>query len=160
MTALANYFLTIATFFVIYNILTWGLNIQFGYAGIPDFTYITFMAVGAYIAGVTSLGPTTQPLYVKYILGLHWSFPLPLIAGAVVAAAFGALIGVVGLKRLRSDYLAIVTFSIGFIAYDFVSTYTPLFNGFQGIASVRRLCQMFCPSVTKLTSSSFSPSPR
>jgi ABC-type branched-subunit amino acid transport system permease subunit len=130
------YFLTIATFFVIYNILTWGLNIQFGLAGIPDFAYIAFMAIGAYFAGVTSLPRSTEPLFVHYILGLSWPFPVTLLAGAIAAAGVGALFGVIALRRLRDNYLAIVTFSLGFITYDFVSSYVPLFNGFQGLAGV------------------------
>jgi ABC-type branched-subunit amino acid transport system permease subunit len=131
------YLLTIATYFVIYNILTWGLNIQFGYAGIPNFTYITFMAAGAYFSGVVGLGPSTNPLYVHYVLGYHLPFPLTLLFGAIVAAILGSLLGLVALNRLRSDYLAIVTFSLGFIAYDFVSSFVPLFNGFEGIAGVQ-----------------------
>lgn len=136
LSTLISYVLTIATFFVIYNILTWGLNIQFGYAGIPNFAYITFMATGAYFAGVATLKPTNQPLYVHYILGLNWPFPLPLIFGGVAAAVVGGIVGLVPLRRLRSDYLAIVTFSVGFIAYDFVSSFVPLFNGFQGLAAL------------------------
>jgi ABC-type branched-subunit amino acid transport system permease subunit len=43
---------------------------------------------------------------------------------------------VVALGRLRSDYLAIVTFSLGFVAYDFVGSFRPLFNGYDGISGV------------------------
>jgi branched-chain amino acid transport system permease protein len=137
LTVWGYYLLTIGAYFVIYNILTWGLNIQFGYAGIPNFTYITFMAAGAYFSGAVGLGKSTNPQYVQYILGLHWPFPLTLLFGAVVASILGALLGLVVLNRLRSDYLAIVTFSLGFIAFDFVSSFVPLFNGFEGIAGIQ-----------------------
>ena len=130
------YVVTLATYFVIYNILGWGLNIQFGYAGIPNFTYITFMAAGAYIAGVLDLPHSMQPQYVQYILGLGLPWPVSLIGGGVAAGLLGLLVGLVALNRLRSDYLAIVTFSLGFIAYDIVSSYQPLFNGFNGLAGV------------------------
>ncbi len=137
LTILGYYLVTLGVYFVIYNVLTWGLNIQFGYAGIPNFTYITFMAAGAYFSGVVGIGPSTNPRYVQYILGFNWPFPLTLIFGALVAALLGALLGFVVLNRLRSDYLAIVTFSLGFIAYDFVASYLPLFNGFEGIAGAQ-----------------------
>jgi branched-chain amino acid transport system permease protein len=130
------YLVTLGTYFVIYNILTWGLNIQFGYAGIPNFTYITFMAVGAYIAGVIDLPPTNQPLFIHYILGLHLPWPISLIGGGLAAALLGVLLGLLVLTRLRSDYLAIVTFSLGFIVYDIIGSYQPLFNGFQGLSGV------------------------
>jgi branched-chain amino acid transport system permease protein len=130
------YVVTIATYFVIYNILTWGLNIQFGYAGIPNFTYITFMAAGAYFAGVFDLPKSTQPQFVQYILGLNLAWPISLIGGGLAAALLGLLVGLVSLKRLRSDYLAIVTFCLGFIALDVVSSFQPLFNGFNGLAGI------------------------
>jgi branched-chain amino acid transport system permease protein len=131
------YIVTLATYFAIYNILTWGLNIQFGYAGIPNFTYITFMATGAYIAGVVDLPKSPEPQYVKYILGVHWPWPTSLLLGGAAAALLGLAVGLVTLYgRLRSEYLAIVTFSLGFIAYDFVSGNQSLFNGFNGISGV------------------------
>jgi branched-chain amino acid transport system permease protein len=142
LTALVPYVLTIGTYFVIYNILTWGLNIQFGYAGIPNFTYITFMAAGAYFAGVIDLPHSTSP-YLQYILGLGLPFPLSLLGGAAIAGVLGLLLGLVVLTRLRSDYLAIVTFSLGFIAYDVVSSYHPLFNGFDGLSGVSQPLNTF-----------------
>src|SRR3979490_1941520 len=93
---------TLAAYFVIYNILTWGLNIQFGYTGIPNFTYITFMAVGAYFTGVASL-PHSQVQISQYILGLGWSFPFTLLLGALAAGLAGFAIGLITLTRLRSD---------------------------------------------------------
>ncbi|MEA2683706.1 MAG: branched-chain amino acid transport system permease protein [Chloroflexota bacterium] len=131
------YIATILAYFIIFNILTWGLNIQFGYAGIPNFTYITFMAMGAYVTGATGLPrPTAGFQYVQYILGYSWPFPITLLAGAVGAGALAFLLGLITLRRLRTDYLAIVTFSLGFILYDVVGTFVPLFNGFDGLFGV------------------------
>ncbi len=127
---------TLAVFFCIYNIMTWGLNIQFGGAGILNFTFITFMAMGAYVAGVFSIGPQQPGTGVTYILGLSWVFPLPQIMGGLAAAALGFLVGLVALRRLRSDYLAIVTLAVGSIAYTLVGSYTPLFSGWDGLVGV------------------------
>lgn len=127
---------TLAVFFCIYNIMTWGLNIQFGAAGILNFTFITFMATGGYVAGVFSMGPQQPGTGVTYILGLGWPFPLPQIMGGLAAAALGFLIGLVALKRLRSDYLAIVTLAVGSIAYTVVGSYTPLFSGWDGLVGI------------------------
>jgi ABC-type branched-subunit amino acid transport system permease subunit len=134
-SAIFLYLITLIVYFFIYNILTWGLNIQFGYAGIPNFTYITFFAAGAYFTGVTTL-PQSQSQYVQYILGLAWPFPLTLFAGALVAAALGLAVGLITFVRLRSDHLAMVTFSLGFVAYDLVTSSPRIFNGSQGLAGV------------------------
>lgn len=128
------YLATLVVFFFIFNIMTWGLNIQFGYAGIVDFTYITFFATGAYFAGASAMGTPSGDLH--YILGLNWNFAASMVLGAVAAGILGALVGLVALNRLRSDYLAIVTVSVGAIAYDFVSNQRWLFNGFDGLLGV------------------------
>lgn len=128
------YLATLVVFFFIFNIQTWGLNIQFGYAGILDFTYITFFAVGAYFAGVGVLDPASGDVH--YIFGLSWNFGAALVLGAVAAGILGALVGLVALNKLRSDYLAIVTVSVGTIAYDLVSNQRGLFNGFDGLLGV------------------------
>lgn len=127
---------TLAVFFCIYNVMTWGLNIQFGAAGILNFTYITFMAIGAYVAAVVSLPPQTPGTGVTYVLGLNWPFPLPVIMGGLAAGALGLAVGLVALKRLRSDYLAIVTLAVGSIIYTFVGNYTQLFSGWDGVVGV------------------------
>jgi len=122
--------------FFIYVILTVGLNIQFGLAGIPNFTFITFVAVGAYITGVTGLSAPPAGSGIHYILGLSLPFPLTLLAGTVAAAILGFLLGLAGLRRFRGTYLAIVTFGFGFIAYDAITNYPSIFDGFNGIAGV------------------------
>jgi ABC-type branched-subunit amino acid transport system permease subunit len=135
MSFVSLYITTAAVYFINWTILAWGLNIQFGYAGIPNFTIYSFFGVGAYFTGVLGIGP--PPPGYQYILGWNLPFPLTLLGGAVASGILGALIGVLVLRRFRQEtYLAIVLFSFGFIAYDFVQTDVSVFNGFIGIAGV------------------------
>lgn len=136
------YALTLIVFWFDYNILTWGLNIQFGYTGILNFAFIAFMAIGAYVSGVFALPQANGIAGQTYVLGLSWPFPLTLIMGGIAAAVFGLFVGLIALKRLRSDYMAIVTVAVGAIAYDFVGNETGLFNGWDGLGSVPQPLQM------------------
>lgn len=136
MTAVLFYITTLLIFWFINNILTWGLNIQFGYTGILNFALIVFMALGAYVTGVFSLPPANGISGQTYVLGLSWPFPLTLILGGLASAAFGLLVGLIALKRLRSDYMAVVTVAVGVITYDFIGNTTKLFNGWDGLGSV------------------------
>ena len=130
------YVTTLVTFWILFNIQAWGLNIQFGYTGILNFAFIVFLAIGAYVTGVLSLPPANGISGQTYILGLNWPFPLTLIAGGLAAAVVGVLVGFIALKRLRSDYMAIVTVAVGAIAYDFIGNTTKLFNGWDGLGGV------------------------
>ncbi|MGH3631396.1 MAG: branched-chain amino acid ABC transporter permease [Sciscionella sp.] len=134
MNPIVAYIVTLVFYFFDFSILGWGLNIQFGLAGILDFTLITFFAVGAYLTAVFSLGPPSAGE--QYIFGFGLPFPLGLIAGAIVAGLLGMVIGLLAFKRLRSDYLAIVMIAVGTIIYDLVSNYVPLFNGVNGTTGV------------------------
>lgn len=130
------YLLTITIFFGIYCIYGWGINLQFGFTGILNFTYITFVAIGAYFAGVSALQPPSGGIGGQYILGWQLPFPFPPVIGGIAAALFAIFVGSVGLKRLRSDYLAIVTVSVGQIVWTLIGNVTPIFNGWDGIAGV------------------------
>lgn len=136
MSPILFYILTLLVFWFDYNILTWGLNIQFGYTGILNFAFIIFMAIGAYVSGVFALPQANGIAGQTYVLGLSWPFPLTLIMGGLAAAFIGFLVGLIALKRLRSDYMAIVTVAVGAIAYDFIGNVTGLFNGWDGLGGV------------------------
>ena len=133
---LLYYVATVGVYFCIYNILTWGLDIQFGYAGILDFAYIAFMAVGAYITGVFTLGRSGPLSGQTYVLGLHAPFLIALVASALAAGLLGGLVGFVALRRLRSDYMAIAMVALGTVSWDVAGNFTPLFNGWNGLSSV------------------------
>ena len=136
MQAIVYYILTVLIFFLIYSIYGWGINLQFGATGILNFTYITFVAAGAYFTGVTALGKAQGGVNGQYILGLNLPFPISPIIGGIAAGVLGAFVGFVGLRRLRSDYLAIATVAVGQIAWMVVGNAGSLFNGWDGISGV------------------------
>ncbi len=136
MGVVLGYIATLGVYFCTYNIFALGLNIQFGYAGILDFTVITFMAMGGYMAGVASLGPSQPGSGIYYILGLSLPWPLALFIGAAAAGALGYAVGLIALRRLRSDYLAIVTLAAGSIVLGIVGNSNGLFDGFEGLVGV------------------------
>lgn len=93
--------LTIAA---IYSIAAVGLNFQFGQAGLLNFGFVAFMAVGAY---VTVLLVPHRVGQASSEIATGWPLPVAVLAGMVVAALLGLLFGLPAV-RLRTDYLAIV----------------------------------------------------
>ncbi len=115
----------ILDFTLLYIMLALGLNIVVGYAGLLDLGYVAFYAVGAYLYALLA-----SPQF-----GLHLPFWVLLPTGALVAGAFGVLLGAPTL-RLRGDYLAIVTLGFGEIIRIFLNNLnTPvnITNGPQGV---------------------------
>ena len=60
MSPYVYYIATLIIFFFVFCISTWGLNLQFGTAGILNFTYITFFAIGVYVTRVV-IRPVPEP---------------------------------------------------------------------------------------------------
>src|SRR5579859_940384 len=117
------------------GIMVVGLNLQYGYSGLLNFAFYTYVAVGAYVAAVTTMGPSVTP-NVTYILGWHLPWYVGLLLGGLVAAALGAFVFSFTVRRLRSDYLAIVTVAAAFIFWNVVNSYVPLFDGGNGLFNV------------------------
>ncbi len=113
-----------------------GLNLQFGVAGIINFAYIVFVGVGAYTAAVLSLGPDYPGNFQHYVFGASWPFPLPILAAGVTSGLLSLVVGVISLRRLRSDYQAMVMLVLSLIATLVASNATWLVNGPAGLANV------------------------
>jgi len=109
----------------IYVLLSLGLNIVVGYAGLLDLGYVAFYAVGAYL----------YALFASPQLGYHLPFLFIFVLGGALAALMGALIGAPTL-RLRGDYLAIVTMAFGEIIRILLNNLDWLTNGPQGIMQI------------------------
>lgn len=103
---LNRYYLGVVIDVGIAIILATSLNLINGHTGQFSLGHAGFMAVGGFfsawlslnVAGTTAMAP--------------WFFPLALLAGGLLAAFVGLLVGIPSL-RLRGDYLAIVTLGFG-----------------------------------------------
>ncbi len=102
-----------------FAVMSLGLNVVVGFAGLLDLGYVAFYALGAY-----SLGWFGSDFFFKAHVhvgvsgvaatesGIHLNFLLILIAAALICAIAGMIIGLPTL-RLRGDYIAIVTLAFG-----------------------------------------------
>jgi branched-chain amino acid transport system permease protein len=131
------YLIVLLVYFGTDLLAAWGLNLQFGVAGVANLGYIVVVAAGAYAYAVLTLGsPAESGGFQQYVLGFHLPFVLALLVAALVGAAVGVLIGVTGLKRLRQDYQAMVMLVVSLMAATVVSADPGLFNGNAGLSLI------------------------
>jgi len=124
-TGIGTAWVRITNLAILFVLLSLGLNIVVGFAGLLDLGYIAFYAVGAY----------TYALLASPHFNLHLPFWIILPLGAAVACFFGVLLGAPTLK-LRGDYLAIVTLGFGEIVRIFLNNLNAplnITNGPQGV---------------------------
>lgn len=113
------------------------LNLQFGVSGLVNFGFIVFQAAGAYTAAVLSMPPETgNGGFQQYVLGLQLPFPLPWLGGALVGGLLAIPVGLVVLRRLRSDYQAIALLVLSVIANTVITNARPFLNGAAGLSLV------------------------
>lgn len=93
-----SYMGTIATRAYIYWVLSAGLNLVVGYAGQIAIGWVSMLTLGAYTTAALAAGR----------LGPEWHPYLALIAGGVVGAVAGVVVGLPAL-RLRTFYFAMTT---------------------------------------------------
>src|SRR5207302_9920637 len=85
-----------------------GLSQQFGVAGVTNFGFIIFQAVGAYTAAILSMpSQAANGGFQSYIGGWNLPWPVPwigaMIVGGLIALPFTFLVG----RRLRGDFAAV-----------------------------------------------------
>jgi branched-chain amino acid transport system permease protein len=107
-----------------YAVMSLGLNIVVGFAGLLDLGYVAFYALGAYSLGWFGSGfffkahiHVLVSSVARTLPGVHLNFILILIAAGLICAGAGVVIGLPTL-RLRGDYIAIVTLAFGEIIGD------------------------------------------
>ena len=128
LTMVGTAWVRITNLAILYILLSLGLNIVVGFAGLLDLGYIAFYAVGAYTYALLA-----SP---HFNIHLPWWVILPI--GASIACLFGVLLGTPTLK-LRGDYLAIVTLGFGEIVRIFLNNLSEPFNltnGPKGITTI------------------------
>jgi branched-chain amino acid transport system permease protein len=107
---LGPFFAQVVALVVLYMMMSFGLNITLGMAGLLDLGFVAFFAVGAYTVGIlTSAGPLGLDIAPFNEPG-GWWFAVPI--AVLFAFVFGAFLGLPVLG-IRGDYLAIATLGFG-----------------------------------------------
>ncbi len=139
-----NAWVRIADMALLYVLLSLGLNIVVGYAGLLDLGYVAFFAIGAYMFGLLAsphLTDTFPMIAAMFPNGMHTPLWLVLPLAAGLAGVFGILLGAPTL-RLRGDYLAIVTLGFGEIIRVFLNNLdhpVNITNGPKGVSQIDSL---------------------
>jgi branched-chain amino acid transport system permease protein len=129
--------LVILTFVGFQIILSLGLNLQWGVAGLLNLAYIGFMATGAYMTALVVMPKATLASGTSYILGLGWPSWAGILAGIAAAGVLALLVGVVVLgRRLEAEYFAILTLVIVIALSTVLSGQANLVNGVEGLINV------------------------
>jgi branched-chain amino acid transport system permease protein len=116
------YIVAMLVFAGLYALMSLGLNVIWGLAGMVNLGLVGFFGLGAYASALL----TTKAL---------WPMPLGWAAGVVVAALAGAAMAVI-VARLRGDYLAIVTLGFAEVVRLIASNEVWLTNGTDGISGI------------------------
>ena len=103
---------------LLYSVVCLGLNVQFGYVGIVNFSGAAFFGIGSYTAA--TLATHTAPPHL-----------LVLLAGGAVAAVLGSLL-LWPVLRTRGHYAALVTIAFGILFKSFLEVNDTL-GGPQGL---------------------------
>ncbi len=136
------YYFQILIYIGINVILASSLNLINGFAGQFSLGHAGFMAVGAYTSAVvTSEIHVAGGAFVNAPI-----FALALLAGGIMAAIFGLLVGIPSL-RLKGDYLAITTLGFGEIIRVIVQNLDFL-GGARGFTGISKLSNFFWVFVT------------
>lgn len=117
-----NYLVAIATFAGIYALLAMGLNVSWGMTGLVNLGMAGFFALGAYASAILTVRTGA------------W-IPLGFGLAAIVAALAGAaLMGIT--RKLRGDYLAIITLGFSEFVRLVAANEIWLTRGSDGISGI------------------------
>lgn len=115
------YFANLFILVTIYWIIALSLQLSLGFAGLLNFGHIAFVAIGAYASALMSK------------LGIP--FELSLFLGAITSMLFGYLISLPS-RKLRGDYLALVTLGFTLVTFTVALNWTGLTGGPAGLSNI------------------------
>ena len=150
---IAIFLTNLITLIGLFSIISMSLNLEYGYAGIPNFGKLLAVAGGAFFVGaipgrllallygypaglgyidknIEVIGSLNQVLFSSPLLSIGF-----LVLSLVGAAFFGGLLGYVASYpaiRLRGDYLAITLLAMGEILWVVGDNWPPLIGGSMG----------------------------
>lgn len=152
---LVKFGVTLGTSYALYLAVSLTLNMEAGYAGVPNFGKVMFLAGGAaasaavcgrlavYFLGITVPGDYNGNI-VKVINQVNASLasnPILcvelILLGTVLASGIGAIMGFLASYpaiRLREDYLGMLLLAAAQFFQLFLGAYSPLIGGTQGLS--------------------------
>jgi branched-chain amino acid transport system permease protein len=133
---------------LLYVILGLALNLLMGYAGQLSMAHAAFFGIGAYTAARLVL-PAGHLSGSGFLGGLGWAHGPALIAAMVAAFAFAAFVSVPA-RRVRGEYLVLLTIAFQIVVSQLMLSWTGLTGGAFGLASI--------PPLTVLGKQFVSPS--
>lgn len=125
------YWQVILTGMGVFVVLTLGLNMLLGLAGVLDLGYVVSFGIGGYVTAML----TNRWTGIGALIPQPVDFMFLLIVSMTLAGLFGALKGRLAV-RLRSDYLAVVTLSLGLLARQTIINLNDVTGGRGGIAAL------------------------
>jgi ABC-type branched-subunit amino acid transport system permease subunit len=129
-----EYLTSVLTEGAIFGIMALGLNVIWGWAGDFDLAYYGYVALGAYMTLVLTIG--RQPPPAQYILGLQLPYLVAVVCAVASSMALGLVVGFIALRHLRGIYFSIVTLGAVYVLYVMAGQYVPLFDGYNGISGL------------------------
>lgn len=124
LTAGNEYELRLFMLFLIYGVISVGLNVLVGLTGLVSLGQAGLFALGAYTAAILSIR-------------LHFDIVACSISAAVVTGIFGVLLAYPSV-RVRGVYLAVVTIAFGIIVENVAIEWQSLTGGTTGLTSIPR----------------------
>jgi len=105
----------------IYALLGLSLNLVLGFTGLLNLGHIAFFGIGAYTSALLTLAGVP--------------FPLALLAAGLLASVFGFFL-MLAVRKIKGDYLALVTLGFSFVVYSIFLNWTGLTRGPLGIPGI------------------------
>ncbi len=117
-----EYLAHIAAMAGIFVIITVGLNLAVGYAGIPAMGQSAFFCIGAYASALLALKVGLSP----------W---LTLLIAPLLAGTAGWLVSLTA-SRLKGDFLALATFGFAVVVHSVAANWLTLTRGPMGLPGI------------------------
>lgn len=121
---LPPYPLTLLNQVVIYAIFAMSVDLLLGYTGLASLGHAAYFGLAAYVVGI---GTTLH----------QWSFWVCLPVGVLLAAAVGAVFGLIAIRAL-GVYFLMITLALGMVVWGTAFRWVSLTQGDNGISGVPR----------------------
>src|SRR3989338_8744892 len=146
MVCMNPYLVGLITVTAIYAMMGMSMQVAMGYGGMINLGIAGLVAIGGYASAI--------------LVRTHdWPVVLAILAGALLATVFGALLAIPA-KRIRGDYYALVALGFLFVVQAFLTNMDEITRGTLGIPGILRpsfavSAPAFCLFVLRVTAVSY-----